>query len=327
MNIGQPIEKMERHQIPLYLLAIIVGGLFEWLMPVAAEPLEHSINPVLGLLLFATFLGIPFAKIGQALRDGRFMVTVTVLNFLIVPVVVFGLSRFVAYDQALLIGVMMVLLTPCIDYVIVFSGLAGGSSDRLLAVAPLLMLAQMLLLPIYLLIFIGPDLVSAIEPRPFVEALVVLIIIPLVAAALTQRWARRAQAARHITSLMQNLMVPLMMLTLAIVIGSQIVGVGQELRSLLAVIPIYIAFLVIMVPVGILAGRAMRLDTGSTTAVVFSGATRNSLVVLPLALALPEPLALVALVVVTQTLVELIGMVIYVKTLPRLIPNTPVSVA
>lgn len=326
MNVGQLVEKMERHQILLYLLAIIVGGLSGWLMPAAAEPLEHSISPVLGLLLFATFLGIPFAKIGQALRDGRFMVTVMILNFLIVPIIVFGLSRFVAHDRALLIGVMMVLLTPCIDYVIVFSGLAGGSSDRLLAAAPLLMLAQMLLLPLYLLIFVGPELVSAIEPGPFFEALTVLIIIPLVGAALTQRWGRRAQAAHHLTTLMQNLMVPLMMLTLAVVIGSQIVGVGQELRSLLAVIPVYIAFLIVMVPVGMLVSRTMRLDAGSTTAVVFSGATRNSLVVLPLALALPEALALVALVIVTQTLVELIGMVTYVKALPKLIPNSPVRV-
>ena len=42
-------------------------------------------------------------------------------------------------------------------------------------------------------------------------------------------------------------------------------------------------------------------------AVIFSGATRNSLVVLPLALVLPDHLALAALV--TQTLVELVGMV------------------
>ncbi|MCU1631462.1 MAG: arsenic resistance protein [Micrococcaceae bacterium] len=325
MNTVRLVEGMERQQIPLYLLAIVAGGLFGWLVPAAAEPLELSINPVLGLLLFATFLGIPFGKIGQAVRDVRFMATVMILNFLIVPVIVFTLSRFVADDQALLVGVMMVLLAPCIDYVIVFSGLAGGSSDRLLAAAPLLMLTQMLLLPLYLLIFIGPDLVSAIEPGPFIEALVVLIIIPLVAAALTQRWAGRALAARRIMALMQGLMVPLMMLTLAIVIGSQIVGVGQELRSLLAVIPIYIAFLVIMVPVGMVAARTARLDAGSTTAVVFSGATRNSLVVLPLALALPEPLALVALVVVTQTLVELLGMVTYVKALPRLIPRNITS--
>ena len=58
-------------------------------------------------------------------------------------------------------------------------------------------------------------------------------------------------------------------------------------------------------------------------AVIFSGATRNSLVVLPLALALPEPLALAALVVVTQTLVELIGMVLYVRFLPLIVRAEP----
>lgn len=48
-----------------------------------------------------------------------------VLNFVVVPVV-FGLTHFIAGDQGLLLGV---LLTPCIDYVIVFTGLAGGASD------------------------------------------------------------------------------------------------------------------------------------------------------------------------------------------------------
>jgi ACR3 family arsenite efflux pump ArsB len=41
--------------------------------------------------------------------------------------------------------------------------------------------------------------------------------------------------------------------------------------------------------------------------------------VLPLALALPEPFALVALVVVSQTLVELAGMIGYVKVIPHII--------
>ena len=118
-------------------------------------------------------------------------------------------------------------------------------------------------------------------------------------------------------------MVPLMMATLAVVVGSQIVGVGRELGRLLAVVPLYAAFLLVMVPVGLLAARCARLDVPAARAVVFSGATRNSLVVLPLALALPEPLALAALVVVTQTLVELVGMVAYVGFLPRLLPLVP----
>ncbi|MFE4079528.1 arsenic resistance protein [Paenarthrobacter sp. YIM B13468] len=312
---------MDEHQIGLYLLAIVIGGGVGFLAPGLAPALEHSINPVLGLLLYATFLGIPFASIGKAAGDFRFLATVLVLNFVVVPVVVFGLTRFIAGDQALLVGVLLVLLSPCIDYVIVFSGLAGGASHRLLAAAPVLMLAQMLLLPLYLLLFVGPELVSSIDPAPFVEAIVVLIIIPLAAAAaaLTQALARKANAGRAVMALMQALMVPLMMATLAVVVGSQIAGVGQELGSLLSVVPIYAAFLVVMVPLGMLAAKPAGLDVAATRAVVFSGATRNSLVVLPLALALPGNLALAALVVVTQTLVELIGMVLYVRFLPIIV--------
>lgn len=314
---------MERHQIGLYLVAIFLGGAVGFLAPDSAGVLEQSISPVLGLLLYATFLGIPFASIGRAARDLRFLATLLVLNFAVVPVIVFGLTRFIAGDQALVVGVLLVLLTPCIDYVIVFTGLAGGASDRLLAAAPVLMLAQMILLPVYLLVFVGPDVVSAIDPEPFVHALVVLIIIPLAAAALTQALARRAPPGRMIMAVMQALMVPLMMATLAVVVGSQIVGVGQELASLLTVVPLYAAFLLVMVPLGLLAAKPAGLDASATRAVVFSGATRNSLVVLPLALALPGPLALAALVVVTQTLVELIGMVLYVRFLPMIVRTEP----
>ncbi len=41
---------------------------------------------------------------------------------------------------------------------------------------------------------------------------------------------------------------------------------------------------------------------------------------LPLALALPASLALTPAVVVTQTLVELVGMIVYVRLVPRLLP-------
>lgn len=324
MSLPPLIRAIERHQVVLYLLAIAGGVVLGWSLPDVAEPLEYAITPVLGLLLFATFLGIPFSAIGQAVRDTRFMATILILNFVIVPAVVFALSRFVADSPALLVGVLLVLLTPCIDYVIVFAGLASGSSERLLAAAPLLMLAQMLLLPLYLLLFVGPELVSGIEPGPFLEALIGLIIVPLTLAALTQWWSRKQAAGKAFTAVVQAMMVPLMMATLAVVIASQIHAVGQEVSALLAVAPLYVAFLVVMVPVGMACARVARLDAGSTRAVIFSGATRNSLVVLPLALALPAPLALVPLVVVTQTMIELLGMVIYVKAIPRLVTSEPI---
>jgi ACR3 family arsenite efflux pump ArsB len=235
--------------------------------------------------------------------------------------VVYGLSRFVADDQALLLGVLLVLLTPCIDYVIVFSGLAGAAHDRLLGAAPLLMLVQMLLLPVFLGLFMGPDLFQVLHAASFLEAFGLLIVAPLALAALTQYLATRSAAARKVMDVMEALMVPLMMATLAVVVASQVDAVRAELSSLLRVLPIYVAFLIVMVPLGVLTGRVFGQDVPATRAVVFSGATRNSLVVLPLALAVPEALALASVVVVTQTLVELVGMVTYVRLIPRLLPR------
>jgi ACR3 family arsenite efflux pump ArsB len=67
------------------------------------------------------------------------------------------------------------------------------------------------------------------------------------------------------------------------------------------------------------ASKAAHLDAPGARAVVFSGVTRNSLVVLPLVLALPAEFALAPLVVVTQTIVELVIMVLCVRIVPRLV--------
>ena len=307
-----------RRQIGLHLVAILTAGVVGLTVP-GAHHLEGAIEPVLGLLLFATFLGVPFAAIGRSLRDGRFLAAVGVLNFVVVPLVVFGLSRFVADEPALLFGVLLVLLTPCIDYVIVFAGLAGGASERLLAAAPLLMLAQILLLPLYLLLFIGPEGVAVVEVGPFARAFLLLIVVPLAAAGLVQALGRRHRAGALVERTMLGLMVPLMMATLFTVVASQAGAVGESLPQLIVLVPLYAGFLVVMAVLGIGVGRIAGLDVPAMRALVFSGATRNSLVVLPLALALPASLSLAPVVVVTQTLVELVGMIVFVRVVPRLV--------
>ncbi len=316
----------ERHQVALYVAAI-AGAVVVGLLAPAAEHAESLINPAIAALLFVTFLGVPFAAIGRAARDARFLGSLLVLNFLLVPVVVFGLSRFVAADEALLVGVLLVLLTPCIDYVIVFTDLAGGAHERLLAAAPILMLLQMLLLPAYLWALAGGDVVDVVDPEPFVEALVVLIVIPLAAAAAVQALARRSPQVERAHGVAAWTMVPLMMIVLATVIASQVATLERgDLSTVLKVLPIYVAFLLVMAPLGRLVAIRSGLDVPAARALTFSGATRNSLVVLPLALALPAELALVPLVVVTQTLVELVGMVVYTRVIPRILTD-PVEVA
>ena len=327
--------------MPLYLGALAAGGAVGLAFPAVADPAGAAINPVLGLLLYATFLSVPFARLGQALRDARFLATVLAVNFVLAPPVAWAVTRLVAHDDALLVGALFVLLTPCVDYVIVFTGLAGGARDRLLAAAPLLLVVQMLALPLYLRLFVGAQFAAAVDLTPFVEAFVVLIALPLVAAGLTQVAAARTAWGRVLRDAALVAMVPLMMATLAVVVASQVAGVGARLATLGALVPVYVMFAAIMLAVGTGAGlvagpaggrtgpaggragrggeRTSHLDVPARRAIVFSGVTRNSLVVLPLVLALPPDYALAPLAVVTQTLVELVLMVLMVRLVPRLI--------
>lgn len=314
------VAGMERHQVAVYVAAMATGALVGWGVPEIGPGLEHAINPVLAALLYVTFLQVPAAELARSMRAGRFLTAALVVNFLVVPLVVAAMFAFLSADQAVRMGVLLVLLTPCVDYVIVFSSLAGGSSQRLLAATPLLLLAQMVLLPGYLYLFMGSELATIVEPGPFITAFLVLIVIPLTLAWLTQAWAARRPVGQKAVDAMGTAMVPLMAATLLTVVTSQVPKLEGNLGDVAHVVPFYVLFLLVMAFVGLAVTRLFRLSTPDGRAIVFTGATRNSLVVLPLALALPDRLAIAAVVVVTQTLVEVIGMVIYVRVIPRLLP-------
>ncbi|MCT2035703.1 bile acid:sodium symporter [Helcobacillus massiliensis] len=341
------VDWMHRHQVAMYLLALGVGAMTGLALHAVAGPvgplvtdlpvteaiapdlltahfaaavlqaLAVAVTPVLALLLYATFLSIPLASQPAALRDTRFLLALLVVNFLVVPLIAWVLTRPLAGADALQLAARLVLLAPCIDYVIVFTRLAGGDHRRLLAAAPVLMLAQMIALPVLMRVMLGEEMASAVSAGPFVRALLLMIVLPLLAAALTQAWAARSHAAQRWAVAADAAMVPLMMLTLAVVTASQIGGVTEQLGRLAVLIPIYAVFALVMVSVGVAAGRAVRLDGAGRRALVFSGVTRNSLVVLPLALALPPAFALAPVAVLTQTLVELVVMVVMVAVLER----------
>ena len=298
----------------MYLAAVAAGVLIGVLAPATDDAFETLIYPVLGALLYATFVQVPFTALRAAFADRRFLVAALGLNFVIVPPIAFALSRLAPDGTAVELGVLLVLLTPCVDYVIVFTRLAGGSDRRLLAASPVLMLAQMALLPGYLWLFMGDELADVVEPGPFVEAFALLIALPLALAWVTQAWAgARFKRAVDLTP------VVLMAATLLVVVASQFPRVREDIDQIAGVVPLFVAFLVIMAVVGRSLGRALGFEPDAARALLFTGATRNSLVVLPLALALEDAHALTGAVIVTQTLVEVLGMVVYVRVVPRLV--------
>nr|WP_275901844.1 bile acid:sodium symporter [Brevibacterium zhoupengii] len=315
---------MNRHQILWYLIAIGAGALIGHGLPGASPAAGAAITPCLIALLFVTFLDIPFDAIRDSFSDLRFLGAVALANFLIVPLVVAGLHAVMPLEDELVIPVLIVLLTPCIDYVLVFTRLAGGDHTRLLALTPVLMIVQIILLPVYLWIILDGTGIGAIAPRPVITALLVFIIIPLAASLVTRGLARRSTLADRSIHAASQSMVMLMMITLAAIAAAQVPLITPHLLDLSGAIAAFLVFALVMTVLGWLMARTLSLPVGTGRALVFTAVTRNSLVMLPIVRAITSD-GLGPAAVVAQTIVELVFMLILVRVVPRVLPGTAVS--
>lgn len=310
-------DRLEHRQIIIYFAAVVVAAAVALLVP-GTEALEGAINPALALMLFVTFLQVPLADLGRAFTRIRFLGALLTTNFLIVPLLVALLVQFLPADPMVRLGVLLVLLTPCIDYVVTFSHIGRADARLLLAATPMLLIAQMLLLPAYLRVFLGDAAAELVHLGPFVHAFVWLIAIPLVLAALVQLWAARSGAGQRVAAGLGLLPVPATALVLFVVVAAMMPQLGAAIEPALRVIPLYVAFAVVAPLIGWTVARLSRLDAPAGRAVAFSAGTRNSLVVLPLALAVPGAIPVLPAIIVTQTMVELVASVIYMRLIPRL---------
>ncbi|POR43645.1 arsenic resistance protein [Methylobacterium sp. V23] len=310
-------DSLEARQIALYLAAVAAATATALTVPGTAA-LERGINPALALMLFATFLQVPLRELGHAFTGARFLAALMAVNFLAIPLLVAGLTLLLPADPKLRLGVLMVLLTPCVDYVVTFAHLGRANARILLAATPALLLAQMALLPLYLRLLIGADAGRFVQVGPFLHAFGWLIVLPLAAAGAVQVWSGRSHRGQRAAAGLGLLPVPATALVLFVVIAAVLPQLGPSWAAAAQAVPAYLAFAAIAPLIGWGAGRVFRLDAPTGRTLAFSAATRNSLVVLPLAFAVPGGVPLLPAVIVTQTLVELMSELVYVRLIPRL---------
>jgi len=309
-------EVLEGRQIAIYFCTVAVAAVIALLVPGTAA-LEAAVNPALALMLYVTFLQVPVAELRRAFGQLRFLGALLIANFAVIPLLVAVLVQFLPAEPMIRLGVLLVLLTPCIDYVVTFSQLGRADPRLLLAATPALLIVQMLLLPAYLRVFLGEDAARLVQVAPFVDAFLWLIAAPLVMAALTQLWAARSPAASRVASMLGLLPVPATALVLLVVIAAVLPQLGPATGAALRVVPVYLAFAIVAPIAGWLVARSFGLHAAAGRSIAFSAGTRNSLVVLPLALAVPGAVPILPAVIVTQTLVELLGELAYVRWIAR----------
>jgi len=311
---------LERHQVWIYLAAILAGLTLGSVAPGVAPVFEAVLWPALGLLLYATFTQVPLIQLPTAFRDGRYMAGNLIGNFILVQLLVWALLVFLPDDPAIRLGALLVLLVPCTDWTIAFTHFGGGDTRRAIAATPINLLLQLALLPFYLWLFMGESFTELLTGGRIAAVFVTLIVLPLLAAWLTERWAARQPGNAALVGKIGWLPVPLLAAVVFLVAASQVQAVIGMLPMLGNVVGVFVAYLVFAALTGAALGRAMGLPVASSRALIFSLGTRNSFVMLPLALALEPRWQTAAVVIVFQSLIELGGMVAYLWAMPYLAP-------
>lgn len=309
---------LERRQVWIYLAAIVGGLVLGSVAPGIGPRFEALLWPVLAALLYATFVQVPLLHVRDAFRDGRFVLAILLGNFVFIPLLVWLALQFLPNDPALQLGVLLVLLVPCTDWFITFTQLGRGNTARAIAVTPLNLLLQLALLPLYLWLMLpAADFSAALKTEEMLPAALMLIGLPLIAAALTERWVE-AKAERVIwRERLGWWPVPLLAMVVFLIARAQVGTVLDAGPVLLTVLPVFVGFLLVAALLARGLAHWLRLPVEAGRTLAFSLGTRNSFVVLPFALALPAGWETTVVVVVFQSLVELFGMVFYLWWLPR----------
>lgn len=187
----------ERHQVALYLVSMAVGvacaGLPGW-----SWVSEQLVPYALGALLWTNFALMPLAGVRTG-HHKKFTRTVVLVAALGTPVLVALLvPLFIPEGGPVALAAAIVLLAPCVDYVVVFTCIAGGEYRSLLAATPYLLSAQLLSIPIWTSVYmymgiLNMGVVGEIFPFPTESYLSLApLIVPLAAAYLAQRWSTRS---------------------------------------------------------------------------------------------------------------------------------------
>lgn len=296
---------LDKLQTVIILIAVSLGLLLGQ-VNIIEQHVESLVIPFLFLMLYGLFLTIPLQQLKKAFSNIKFLGANTITNFIWTPVIAWVLgSIFLSDYPALWIGFIMLIVTPCTDWYLAFTGIAKGNVSLSTSVLPINLILQVVLLPLYLLLFAGT--IETIPISTLVESILIVLVIPFVLAHLTRFLLRSRK------SILNNKIIPFFanaqIFFLSLAIMAMFASQGSYLLENLEIIYILIIpvllFFVINYVVGRLVGRFLKFSYEDSVSLSMTIIARNSPVSLAIAVTAFPDQPLIALALVVGPLIEL----------------------
>lgn len=300
----------------IIIAAALLGLLLGAVTPLGAVS-SDLIEVFLMMLLYILFLSVDLKQIGKAFRNLRFTATAVIINFVFTPVFGYVLGKvFFSGSLDIRIGLLMLLVTPCTDWYLVFTGLSKGNVELGMSILPLNLILQIVLLPVYLLIFIGSEV--TMDVGALLGSVAMVLVIPFVASCITKALTKQKPKFQTFLS-EQGDNLQLLFLCLAVIVMFASEGRNLLENPILLVqmfIPLLIFFVVLFF-VAQLAGKLMKFSRRDTVSLSFTTLARNSPLSLAIAVATFPSQPLISLALVIGPLIELPVLTVILGILSR----------
>lgn len=291
---------------PVLILGAALVGLGVGATGVASASAALVIEPALMAMLFFVFVAVDGARMRESFANVRFSITALAINFGWTPLFAWGLALlFFPSNVDIQIGLVMLLVMPCTDWYLVFTGLARGNVALGASILPMNLLVQVVALPLYLMAFFGGA--PGINAASLVTSALVVLGVPAALAGLVRGVARRVRPAflERVVGVGDGAQLVFLCVAVAAMFASEADAVLGNLWLLIGLLPPLALFFTVNYVVSWRVDRAISLPSEDTVSLVFTTLARNSPLALAIAVAAFPDRPLIALALALGPLIEL----------------------
>ncbi len=295
---------MYKLQPALIMLSAVFGLFLGMYTPLKAIPL-FLVEVFLLCLLFIVFLSIDVTQLKKSFLNIKYALVSVFINFVITPVMAYLLGiLFLENSIAIAIGLMMLLVTPCTDWYLVFTKLSNGNFEINMSILPLNLLLQVLLLPLYLALFFGHSV--DIEVKELFKNIAFILLVPLFFAVFFKKICTRlSKVEAFFTEKSDSLQILFLCLAVVVMFASQGENLLIYYPVLLKIFIPLLCFFVITYFVVQRIGMFFKFSHRDIIALHFTTLARNSPLGLIIAIAAFPTEPLIALSLIIGSLIEL----------------------
>ncbi|MHC5310151.1 arsenic resistance protein [Myroides sp. LJL116] len=298
------MDKINKYQTAVILVAVVIGLLLGQVFFIAHYSAK-LIVPLLMVMLFGLFLTINISELKSSFLNFKFSLISIVINFVWTPIFAYLLGYlFLINDLPIWIGFVMLMVTPCTDWYLVFTRVANGNVSLSTSILPVNLILQVILLPIYLMLFFRKS--GNVELTSLVESIALVLVVPFFLAFFAKKVVGKN---RKMDISLLEFFEKSQVLFLALAIVAMFASEGKDLIHnpeliFKLIIPVLLFFAVTFILSQIIS-QVFKFNYADKVSLVLTTMARNSPISLAIAVSAFSEEPLIALSLVIGPLIEL----------------------